>query len=333
MTNMDLHTDRLSLKQMRAGLDGRLLLAIGVGNGSHARILHQLIYEMQDQGKIPDFIGGFIFYCSGYLCAADLGLPDMGYILRHEMEHQTHVIDQSTWMASLENRRPAFPICSDIDTGYGNEPSSVILSCRQMHKQGAQLLQIEDQFNINKSCGHMAGPLGKGKAIIPAEEMIARRIGPAVAYARAQDDLMIMARTDAVAVDGLDAGLARARAFSEAGADILFVEAPQGDKELRRVAEALKDVPSLVTANMIEGSPETPFKSPEELHKMGFDMVIYCIGASLSTRAPLEQYYGALLAGGDPTKVMSGSSPDTWFDRFNDMIGRKQTEAWNTRFN
>lgn len=144
MPNSDMKANRISLKRMRDDLDGRLIVAIGVGNGAHARILHSLIYAFEDQRKVPDYIGGFIFYCSGYLCAADLGLPDMGYILRNEMAHQSQVVDQSLWLASLENDRPAHPICSDIDTGFGNEPASIILTCRQMHKQGAQLLQIED---------------------------------------------------------------------------------------------------------------------------------------------------------------------------------------------
>lgn len=178
----------------------------------------------------------------------------------------------------------------------------------------------------------MAGPLGTGKATIAAEEMVARRIKPAVTYARAQDDLVIMARTDAVAVDGIAEGIRRAKAYSEAGADILFVESPRGDTELQMVANELGDVPSLVTANMIEGSPETPYTSARELYEMGFDMVIYCMGATLSSKAPLEQYYGALLSGGDPTEVMAKTSPSKWFDSFNDIIGREQTEEWNTEF-
>ncbi|MCO1334741.1 isocitrate lyase/PEP mutase family protein [Microbulbifer sp. OS29] len=325
-------SNRVSLKKMAKDLDGRLILAIGVGNGAQARILHELIYALEDEGKIPDFIGGFIYYCSGYLCAADLGFADMGYILRGQMEHQTHVVESATWFASVQNGKPAFPIGVDIDTGYGNEPSSVILAVRQMHKLGAQFVQIEDQFGINKSCGHMAGPLGKGKEIISTEEMIKYRLNPAISYAKDQDDLLVVARTDAVAVEGTKSAIAKAIAFSEAGADILFVEAPENEKELQSVADELKDTSSLVLVNVIEGSPETPYKSPQQAHKMGFNMAIYPLGALFSSNDNLVKYYRAICRGESAFDALPKASLNEWFDRFGAMIGRDQTQNWNQYF-
>jgi len=171
--------DRQNLRKLVGGLDGRILVAIGVANGAEARQLHHTICELQDQKAVPDYVGGFVFFVSGFLCAAEHGLPDLGYILRSEIARQIDIIEQATWMAALDTGTPAFPIGVDIDTGYGNEPSSVLLTCRQVHKQGAQYVQIEDQYSINKSCGHMEGSRGSGKEIVSAEEMIERRLAPA----------------------------------------------------------------------------------------------------------------------------------------------------------
>ena len=101
---------RQNLSNLITKRDGRLLVAIGVGNGAEARQLHHAIYELYDQQAVPDYIGGFITFVSGYLCAASYGLPDLGYILRAEIVRQTDIIEQATWMAALNTGRPAFPI-------------------------------------------------------------------------------------------------------------------------------------------------------------------------------------------------------------------------------
>jgi len=328
---MNWKIERQRLRQLVEQRDGRILVAIGVSNGAEARELHHSIYELYDQNAIPDFIGGFITFVSGYLCAATYGLPDLGYILRTEIVKQTDIIEQSTWMAALDTNRPAFPIGVDIDTGYGNQPSSIILTCRQVHKQGAQYIQIEDQYAINKSCGHMSGATGLGKATISAEEMIELRIKPAVSYARAQDDLMVMARTDAIAAAGVKEALLRARLYAEAGAELIFIEAPEDEKQLAMAADEFKGTAVLSLANMIEGSPKTPYKSPRDLHKMGFAVGLYCIGPFLAGRAAQRRYFGIV---GRGESVMAGTDvrPERWFEGFNNVIGRQQTEAWNRFF-
>ena len=328
---INLKAERQDLKQMIACNDGRLLVAIGVSNGAEARQLHHTIHSLYDQHGVPDYIGGFIVYVSGYLCAASYGLPDLGYILREEIVRQTNVIEQATWMASLDTGKPAFPIGVDIDTGYGSAPAAVILTCRQVHKQGAQYEQIEDQFSINKSCGHMAGPDGTGKMLVSAEEMIDLRLRPALSYAASQENFMVMARTDAIDPLGFDEAMRRAHKYAEAGAHMIFVEAPKGDEQLSEVTMNFKDSSVLTVANMIEGSPKTPYKSPRELHEMVFSIGLYCIGTLLAGRAAQQRYFGII---GRGASVMAGSEmrPERWFDGFNEIIGRKQTEAWNRFF-
>ncbi len=331
MDKVNWRAERQSLKDMVAGRDGRILVGIGVASGAEARQLHHTIYELYDQKAIPDYIGGFITFVSGYLCAAAHGLPDMGYILRGEITRQTDIIEQATWMAAIDTGKPAFPIGVDIDTGYGNEPASVILTCRQVHKQGAQYVQIEDQYAINKSCGHMSGPTGTGKLVISAEEMIETRVKPAVSYAKSQDDVMVMARTDAIDPLGIEEAVRRAHLYAEAGAELIFIEAPEDDQQLARTAAEFKDSPVLSLANMIEGSPKTPYKSPQELHQMGFGMALYCIGPLLAGRAAQRRYFSIV---GKGKSVMAGTDlrPDRWFEGFNAVIGRQQTEAWNRFF-
>jgi len=328
---VDWKAQRQSLKELIAKRDRRILIGIGVANGAEARQLHHTIWELYDQNAVPDFMGGFITFVSGYLCAAAHGLPDMGYILRGEIVHQTDIIEQATWMAALDTGKPAFPIGVDIDTGYGNEPSSISLTCRQVHKQGAQYVQIEDQYAINKTCGHMAGPTGRGKLLISAEEMVETRLKPAVSYAESQEDMMVMARTDAIASLGIDEAVRRAHLYAEAGAKLIFIEAPEDDEQLARAAAEFEHSPVLSLANMIEGSPKTPYKSPRELHEMGFDIALYCIGPLLAGRAAQRRYFGIVGRGGS---VMASADlrPERWFQGFNEVIGRQQTEAWNQFF-
>ena len=323
--------ERQNLKEIVAKRNGRILVAIGVTNGAEARQLHHTIYDLYEQKAVPDYIGGFIVFVSGYLCAAGYGLPDLGYILRSEIVNQTNIIEQATWMAALDTGKPAFPIGVDIDTGYGNEPSSVVWTCRQVHKQGAQFVQIEDQYAINKSCGHMAGSRGTGKELVSVEEMIEQRLKPALSYAESQQDLMVMARTDAIATSGIDEALNRARLYAEVGAHIIFIEAPENEEQLALAANEFKDSSILSIANMIEGSPKTPYKSPRELHKMGFALALYCIGPLLAGRAAQQRYFGIVGRGGS---VMASADmrPERWFDGFNKVIGREQTEAWNRFF-
>ena len=325
------NVQRQNLKEMLRQKGDRIIVGVGVSNGYEARQLHHTIHDLYTQNAVPDFIGGFVTFISGYLCAASHGLPDMGYILRAEIANQTNIIEQATWFAALDTNKPAFPLGVDIDTGYGNEPAAVILTCRQVHKQGAQYVQIEDQYAINKTCGHMDGAKGSGKEVISAEEMIDMRIKPAVSYAESQEDLIVMARTDAISPFGFQEGIRRGHLYAEAGAAMLFIEALLNDSQLVDTANEFKNSTAYIIANMIEGSPKTPYKSPYELQKIGYDMALYCIGSMLAGRVAQQRYYSII---GRGQSVMSGleTRPDRWFDGFNSVIGREQTEAFNQFF-
>ena len=323
--------ERQNLTKLVDGLDGRLLLAIGVASGAEARQLHHSLHELATHGEVPDYVGGVAVFVSGYLTAASHGLPDLGYVLRSEIARQTDVIEQATWLAALDTGGQALPIGVDIDTGYGGEPSAVLFTCRQVHKQGAQYVQLEDQAGISKSCGHMAGARGTGKQIVSSDEMVEARLRPAVAYAASQDDLLVMARTDALACEGFAAALARAQRYAEAGARLIFVEAPESTEQLEQIPRELAGTRTLAVANMIEGSPKTPYRSPEQLHRLGYGIGLYPIGSLLAGRAAQEHYYRRL-GRGENAMPAAGDAPERGFDDFNRVIGRSQTEAWNRLF-
>jgi 2-methylisocitrate lyase-like PEP mutase family enzyme len=161
--------------------------------------------------------------------------------------------------------------------------------------------------------------------------MVELRLRPAVDYARSQDDLMIMARTDAVAGDGFAEGLRRGMLYAENGAELIFIEALLSDTQLTDAAAAFRGASALLVANMIEGSPKTPYKSPRQLHEMGFGIGLYCVGLGLTTRAAQQRYFNIL---GRGESVTDGIELDAnrWFDGFNRIIGRQQTERLNSLF-
>jgi carboxyvinyl-carboxyphosphonate phosphorylmutase len=181
------------------------------------------------------------------LAASLLGFPDVGITSMAEVLSQTRNIVKSV----------DIPVFADCDTGFGNA-LNVFRTIREFEDAGVAGLFIEDQ-TYPKKCGHF-----EGKQLIPTEEMV-KKIEAAL-DARRDPDLVIMARTDARAVYGLDAAVERARAYVEAGVDMIFIEAPQSVEELRKVAKAV-DVPSM--ANMVEGG-KTPLVSIQELDEMGF---------------------------------------------------------------
>jgi 2-methylisocitrate lyase-like PEP mutase family enzyme len=321
---------RRSLAATVSALDGRLLVVVGVANGAEARALSAHLTALEDSGSVPDFVGGFVFFVSGYLTAAERGLPDLGMILREEIVRQTDIVEQATWLAAAETETAPYPIGVDIDTGYGNEASAVILTCRQVHKQGAQYVQIEDQFSINKSCGHLDGASGDGKDVIDAGEMISTRIEPALSYAQSVDGLAVMARTDALSTKGADEALRRAHLYSEAGADFVFVEAPENEAQLATVAKELTSAAALSVANVVEGSRKTPYKTPRELHELGFDVALYPVGPLLAGHTARNDYYDRLTRSVG-TEELAGGNTDG-FEAFSRTVGRDQFTAWNRRF-
>ncbi|WP_255951127.1 isocitrate lyase/PEP mutase family protein [Streptomyces odontomachi] len=198
-----------------------------------------------------------------------LGMPDLGLLSLPELAGQVAAMADAVEV----------PLVVDADTGFGNA-LGVQRTVRTLERAGAAAIQIEDQVSPKK-CGHFAG-----KDIIGTAEMVGK-IHAAV-DARRDDDLVIIARTDAAAVDGIAAACARAAAYAEAGADVLFVEAPTSREEMLQIT---RDVPGRHVANMVEGGL-TPLLPRKELADLGFSIALYANaamrGAVLGMRTVLD---------------------------------------------
>jgi 2-methylisocitrate lyase-like PEP mutase family enzyme len=236
-------------RRLRALLERPVLVvAPGAYDGLSARLIAQAGFE--------------VVYMTGSGAANSLlGQPDVGLTTLTEMASQAARI-----CAAVD-----LPVVADADTGYGG-PLNVRRTVQEYERAGVAALHIEDQ-TFPKRCGHFAG-----KTVVPVEEMVAR-IRAAVG-ARTDPDLIIIARSDAAAVEGIEAALERGRAYEAAGADMLFIEAPASLEDLRRIGRSF-GVPLI--ANMVEGGA-TPLVSAAELEAMGFKLVLYA-GALLRTAA------------------------------------------------
>ena len=248
-------------------------------------------------------------YMTGFGTTASLiGRPDVGLLSGAEM------VDNARRIVSAVD----VPVIADADTGYGNA-INVVRTVQLYEQAGVAGIQLEDQV-MPKKCGHMSG-----KLLIGADEM-AGKLRAAV-EARRDPDLLIIARTDAVAVTGVDDAIARARSFAEAGADLLFVEAPTSEDDIARVAEELRDVAPLVF-NWAEGG-RTPPLSLERIAGLGFSLVIYPIGTLLAATAGMRALLSTLKADGTPTAALPGLPS---FDEFTDLIGLPEVQRLERRF-
>jgi methylisocitrate lyase len=192
-------------------------------------------------------------YMTGYGAAVSvIGQPDIGLITMTEM-----AIHAKNIASAVD-----IPLIADADNGYGGV-LNVIRTVQEYERGGVAAIQLEDQV-FPKRCGHM-----EGKELIPVEEMIAKV--RAAVHARKCEDLVIIARTDARAVNGFDDAVQRSLAYADAGADVIFFEAPQSVEEMREVA---RTIPKPLLANMVEKG-KTPLLSKEELEKLGYKIVIH----------------------------------------------------------
>jgi 2-methylisocitrate lyase-like PEP mutase family enzyme len=250
---------------LRARLNApEILLAPGVYDGLTAALAEQARFEA--------------LYLSGAAVAyTRLGRPDIGL---------TSVSEMADTMALIRDR-VALPVIIDADTGFGNALNAQ-RTMRLYERAGANALQVEDQ-TYPKRCGHLAD-----KSLIPMREM-AGKIA-AMADARASDETLIIARTDAVAVEGYDRAIERAEAYLAAGADVLFIEAPRSVEELSRVAGHFRGRAPLL-ANMVEGGA-TPIQDAAELQALGYDIVIFPGGIVRALARTAEDYYRSLHTNG-----------------------------------
>jgi methylisocitrate lyase len=218
-------------------------------------------------------VGFSAVFTTGFGFAATvLGVPDMGLLTMSEtMDRVRHIV-----------RAVDIPLIADMDTGYGNA-LNVVRTVRECVSLEVAGIILEDQ-EWPKKCGHF-----EGKRVIPAEEQAAKL--RAAVEARGDDDLVIIGRTDARQPLGLEEAIRRGQLYREAGADVVFVEAPRSVDELREVARAIPDAP--LFANMIEGG-KTPLLSSAELQELGYQIVVYPLSALFSAAKAAEETYRAL---------------------------------------
>ena len=235
----------------------------------------------------------------GYTATASLlGQPDTGQLGMSEMaDFYTRMCEATT-----------LPVFADADTGYGNV-TNVARTVRAYERAGVAGLFIEDQV-APKRCGHMAG-----KAVIPPVEMVAKI--KAALDARKDRDLMIMARTDALAVNGIDDAIRRGQLYREAGADMIFVEAPRSVADMRRICREI-DAPTM--ANNIEGGL-TPFLPAPELEKIGYAMVAFVLGVTYAIARAASELAATLKRDGTTAAYRKRMMA---FDEFNALVGLKQ---------
>ena len=236
-----------------------------------------------------------------------LGRPDIGLV---SMSEVVEIV------GAMRDRVDA-DLIVDADTGYGNA-LNVGRAMRLFERAGASAIQLEDQ-DFPKRCGHL-----DGKVLVPAAEM-AGKIKAALDARRSRETLVI-ARTDAIAVEGFERAVERAALYRDAGADVLFVEAPKTRAELKRIPPALGGVPLL--ANMVEGG-KTPPLSAAELESMGFALVIFPGGIVRALGHMASEYYASLAASGT-SKPFRSRMLD--FTSINELIGTPEMLALGKRY-
>jgi 2,3-dimethylmalate lyase len=247
-------------------------------------------------------------YMTGFgTSAALLGRPDVGLLTMTEM------VDNAGRIAACVD----IPVIADADTGYGN-PLNVIRTVGAYEAAGVAGIHIEDQV-APKKCGHM-----EGKRVIPAEEMAAKV--RAAADARTQPEFVIIARTDARAVEGLERALERGRMYRDAGADALFIEAVLTEREAEQAVRAFPGVPMLF--NWAEGG-KTPPLSLDRLTELGYRIVIFPISTLLAATAAMRQVLREIAQAGTPAAALRELPT---FGEFTDFIGLPQVREAEQRY-
>jgi 2-methylisocitrate lyase-like PEP mutase family enzyme len=247
-------------------------------------------------------------YVSGAAIAyTRLGRSDIGLVSMSEVADVIGTIRD----------RVAANLIVDADTGYGNA-LNVARTVRLFERAGANAIQIEDQ-SFPKRCGHL-----DEKRLVPAAEMVGKI--KAALDSRQSRDTLVIARTDAVGVEGFDKAIERALAYRDAGADVLFVEAPKTQAELKRIPPALGSVPLM--ANMVEGG-KTPMLTAAELEVLGFALVIFPGGIVRALAHMASEYYASLAAHGTSEPFRSRMLD---FTGLNDLIGTPELLAVGKRY-
>ncbi len=245
--------------------------------------------------KIVEKVGFEAMFQTGYGTSATLfGMPDYGFI------GSTETVDNARRIC----RAVSIPVIVDVDTGYGNA-LTVDKLVRELEVAGASGIFLEDQ-KWPKRCGHM-----QGKEVIPKDEY-AEKLQAAI-DARSNKDFIIVARTDARAIEGLDNAIERGLYYKKIGADVIFIEAPKNIQEMSKIGNAI-DAP--LVANMIEGGV-TPISSVSKLHKMGFKIILYPLSVLFSNTYASLQILRELKRSGSTVKLKKNMVN---FDQFNEIV-------------
>lgn len=253
--------------------------------------------------RIADEQGHVALYMTGYgTVASHLGLPDAGLVTYRDL------VERAGTMAAASSA----PLIADADTGFGGL-LNVRHTVRGYEAAGVAAIQIEDQ-EFPKKCGHTTG-----RQVVPAAEMV-QKIRVAV-DARESSDFLVIARTDARTALGLDEALARAAAYLEAGADVIFVESPESEEEFRAIAEAI-DAPLL--ANMVDNG-RSPILSADALRELGFAVAIYPATGFCAAAHAIDRAYRYLLEHGS-TRGMPQPLSD--LDRMHRLMGFDEVWAF-----
>lgn len=257
--------------------------------------------------KVIEKSGFNAVYMTGYgQAASSLGMPDIGLLCFSEM------LQRARNMVAAVN----VPVIADADTGFGNAVT-VMRTVAEYEIAGAAAIQLEDQI-APKRCGHMVG-----RKVISMEEMVGKI--KAACEVRKDPDFCIIARTDARTVFGIDEAIKRAKAYEEAGADIIFVESVESIEEMELVHKEIKK-PTL--ANMVEGG-RTPMYTNSELEKIGYSLVIYPTASTYTTAKSMFTLWEKLKA--DGTTKTSVDNMITFAD-FNKLVGLDKFSEMEDKF-
>jgi len=257
--------------------------------------------------KIAARSGFEVIFITGYsLSATLLGEPDFGLLT------QTEVIAAAQRICSVVET----PVIVDADTGYGNA-INVVRTVRDLICASDAGMFLEDQV-WPKRCGHM-----KGKQVIPLDEQL-KKLKAAV-EAKQNRDFFIVARTDSRQALGLNAAIERGIAFKEAGADAVFIEAPESKDEMKEIS---RQVPGPLVANMLERGV-TPLMGPKELKELGFDLVVWPLAPLYSVAKSLTEVYTTLRRDGSTLAILDRLMP---FDEFNRVVGLDEKYALDAKY-
>lgn len=272
----------------------------------HSQLIMPGVYDALS-AKIAARAGFEVIFITGYsLSATLLGEPDFGLLT------QTEVVSAAQRICSVVDT----PVIVDADTGYGNA-INVIRTVQDLIRAGAAGMFLEDQI-WPKRCGHM-----QGKQVIPLDEQL-KKLRAAI-EARENSEFFIVARTDSRQALGLDEAIIRGLAFKEAGADAVFIEAPESKEEMKLISE---QVPGPLVANMLERGV-TPLMGPRELKDLGFDLIVWPLAPLYSVAKSLTDVYTTLRRDGSTLAILDRLMA---FDEFNRIVGLEEKYALDAKY-